>query len=307
MNHFTEHELICYVTGDVSADQAARIEHSARRDKMLAGSIELLAALAGCPQNVAEFPRRTIWQRMAHAALAHRLVAALVLALAALGAMGSAYYVWANQPLFHDDFQLGIYDLSKWEPVRDVPDVTSSVPEMGFMRLINRGYLVTKDEFEGPISVDLDWKWIRLGDDPLYSDSLNVVLRTSGQPRATRPWEVEDGISVTFDCVRNSVTIAEKSANRALAISPVTSVPMPANEWHQIKITDDGMFVEVYIRGPSIRHDPKQPVLRAKIPEGSEHRQVCIYNREVVGMARIPHESAIDNVVIRALRPRGKR
>lgn len=78
----------------------------------------------------------------------------------------------------------------------------------------------------------------------------------------------------------------------------VDFVDIPAEEWHTIRITDDGETINIYIKGPAIDQKYADTPIFTISPQGRfEGHRIAIYNREFAG--RVPHESLIDNVQVR--------
>src|SRR5262249_4181982 len=155
-------------------------------------------------------------------------------------------------------------DSTRWSAPR--PRVR---PDLGFMRLVNRGYLVTEQEFEGPIELRFRWKWIDLAEDPQYSEDLTVALRTTGTPRPNRPYEIEDGVCIRFMTYAGKVSLGRSPPGPTpefppgtKTITPEGTVPMPSDVWHDVRITDDGLTIAVYITGPELpQENATKPIL----------------------------------------------
>lgn len=310
MNAFTDKELIRVLLGQAPPDMALAVDERAARDEDLAAKLDVLRQVVGAwdptPPVVQEpsevratvaatpAPRRWPLRRLAK-------LAACILAVVTLSGLAYAGYAWWTAPLFADDFKSGWFDSSKWRaPPEIIPDAGVYV-DKGQARLINRGYLVTVPEFTEPIEISFDWKWSQLGLLPQYADHLTVALRTTGKPRPERSWEVHDGILIVFDAYRGSLTISTPEDNDPQPSLPMASLPMPAERWHRIRITDDGKNIAIYLNGPEIPAQfADKPVATRAISYKGDARHVALYNREM--LKSIPHESSIRGFVIRALK-----
>ena len=71
------------------------------------------------------------------------------------GHTAAAVAILRTPPLLADNFNDGWLDVRLWKVGR-----RSVMEENGYVRLMNRGLLITQKEFTDPISVDFDWKWI---------------------------------------------------------------------------------------------------------------------------------------------------
>lgn len=77
---------------------------------------------------------------------------------------------------------------------------------------------------------------------------------------------------------------------------------MPADEWYEVRITDDGQTIAVHVEGSQIHRGEKDvPAISVKYPGKLKGRRIAIYNREFVG--GVSHESHIDNFVVNPLAP----
>src|SRR5262249_14282888 len=152
--------------------------------------------------------------------------------------------------------------------------------------------------FDGPLELTFDWRWVDLGEWPLYADILTVNLRTSGKHKAEHAYEATDGLCIELNAVEHSVRAAA-AGERPFKSSAPDAAPMRAGVWHSVRIVDDGRAVSVFIEGPSI--DPryrKEPVLTVNAPAGLTGKRIAFFNRESV--AGTNHESHLDNVRVRA-------
>lgn len=227
-----------------------------------------------------------------------------LLVLAATGALsGLGFATWevffAPKTLMQDNFNRGPLDARLWDKklCRGKVGIVD-----GYVRLRNRGSIVTMQEFPGPIEVIFDWRWIDVDEEPHYTDILKVVLHTSGGHSPGRPFEITDGLVVELNSVGGLVRMHREPGPEVL--TPESRVAFSPGKWYRVRVTDDGAELAVYVSGPNI--DPKDwktPVLRFPHTGGFTQHRVAIYNRERAGEA--DHESHIDNFVIREL-PRPK-
>lgn len=298
-------ELIAFAVGTLPDARARSLEQYAANDAELASEIAVLRLMTGvsvdpdqplecAPQDrskrVAARTARTIsWQKSAAAVLF------------ILGAAGLGWAGWQilTAPLLEDTFSDGWYDAKLWQAPPGGIDKAGVREEKGYLRLLNRGYLVTRDEFRGAISVQVRWKWIDLTTNPHYADHLAVGLRTCGKPLRDWPHELSDGIVVRFNAWSGSVSIDAGANTRILAQTEPAVVPMPADAWHDLRITDNGETISVFMAGQAI--DPKYattPVLQCQCKERFPNHHVAVFNREWVAF---PHESYLDWVRIERL------
>lgn len=242
--------------------------------------------------SVTAHSRRPRWQAV--------LSTGLIVVLFA-GVTWGGWTLLSPRALLQDNFNDEWCDTTKWWTPRQ------GIREQdGHLWLISRGYLVTADEFPGPVSLTFDWKWVDLGDDPHYADHLSIVLRTTAEPRPY-PHEVLDGLMVKVNTSTGRISIelpsgdpAVRNIERIAETDPATPLPMPADKWHTIRVTYNSGQIAVYITGPEIApRYAETPVLQASCADVFPGNNIAIYNRELVG--GIPHVSHIDNVVLREL------
>jgi hypothetical protein len=296
MSDFESEDLVRYAFGQAPADLCARIEAAAAQDEELAAKLACVRALASTPE-----PEELTGRRRALPLRISRR-RALIAASGLLGTFGlswAAYAYFHERPLLADDFSDGWLDARLWRGERRIIR-----EEKGYLMLMNRGILVTREQFPPPIDISFDWQWINLAGDPNYSDDLAVALRTSGRAMDVRPYDVTDGIIIRFHASpgRVSAVLAKpQPPHGGLGELPDGSLPMPAEAWHHIRITDDGDRIAVYFTGPAVPRQSKQePVMAVRCSNTFPRYFVAVYNREHI--AESPQESRIDNVVIRRLR-----
>lgn len=229
---------------------------------------EGLPALAG-PERKRGFFARALRLRW--------VAAALVIAAASLAWAG--WRLAASPALVEDHFDGRRLDSRLWRCERE-----RVKQENGYLRLTNRGYLVTQREFPGPISIHFRWRYLDLGEQPLYQDHLTVVLRTTGLPRPKYPFEVQDGVLVQFDAVAGMAKIVfGPDRTTKYATRPEEAGFLP-DTWYDVRITDDGATVRVYCTGPGMpARRPGTPLLEGQCADGAKTRHVAFYNRELVG------------------------
>ena len=106
-----------------------------------------------------------------------------------------------------------------------------------------------------------------------------------GTPRQRHPYEVLDGIHIKFVPQEKSIWLTGLAADPGDTLASrigtaEKEVPMPADVWYRVRITDDGKRIKVYIarRGQPLG----QPHLEVDIAEKFSGRRVAIYNREMM-------------------------
>lgn len=296
MNDIETEDLIRYVSGRAAPDVRERIEAAAANDEELSAKLAWVAALAGVPlPPPASASRAKTKRRLSR----RRALLAATSVLAGCGLSWAAYAFVYDRPLLADNFSDGWLDPRLWRGERPIIR-----EEKGHLMLMNRGVLVTREQFPLPIELSLDWQWLNLAGDPVYSDDLAIALRTPGRAMSVRPFDVNEGVLIRFRAGPGQVSISRAKGQipfDALGVSPEGSLPMPAESWHHIRIADDGREIAVYMTGGAIPPTKDgEPVIRVRCPDDSRHHHIAIFNREFIASA--PQESRIDNVVIRALR-----
>lgn len=279
----SDEEMFAFLEGSLPSERRQLLEQATLTDASVRVRLDLMAAIAGVsliPHTpaVARSPQRG-WNRA--------LIAMCVLFVVATVGWG-AYVFFVEPPLLHDNFNDNWIDPEKWKVAR------RPVHEQdGHLRLNNRGSIVTQAEFREPIDLRFRWRWIDLVGDTQYRDTLTVALRTSGEHAPKHSYEVLDGILVVFQAHAGRISLYSRSFPDGNPASPV--MPMAADTWFDIRITDDGENVAVYIKGPNI--DPsfwERPAVVGHFPGKYVKRHVAIYNREIVAGAL--HESHVDDV-----------
>jgi|GEM_PF-2738495 len=292
MNGFEEHEIAAYVLGDASADLAERIRAAAATDEQLAAELDALASIRDSFETLDELPAPGLAPRPRTRVLLHRAAMAFGILVATAGVAWGGYELLHTPPLLKDDFSTRTLSYETWHPHLGRRGVSATDR---YLRLLNRGSVVTRREFDEPIEIEFDWRWIDHGNYPLYGEVFTVCLRTNGEHKPNHAFEILDGLEIEFNIVENRVRAIMFPREGGTAID---SAPMPAGEWHHIRIIDDGAWIAVYIEGPSI--DPRYkstPILAVPVPDNLTGRRVSFFNREHTN--DIDHESHVDNIRIR--------
>lgn len=295
MNPITNDELVSHVLGFTSPGRAAEIEAAAKEDASLAAKLLCMRRSVGLDEAaepaaipVPAAPRRRRWLPARQPW--RTLAASLAILLMSVGVSWAGWHFLKPQPLLQDDFEDEWGDMLLWDtPRRTVRE------ENGHVRLLDRGYLRTKLDFAAPVRVSFRWKWLDLGGDFKYRETLTVALRTSGTPLPESPYEAADGILIFFSATGGTVSVA--NAPRPIAITDFKSVVLPADKWHDITILDDGLRIQVFIRGPAIPEEQaKNPIMEVVIPDQGPHHRIAFYNRE--RLASVSFESWLDDIAI---------
>lgn len=292
MAAFSDTELIDFVVGHATADQARAIEETARRDEELSAQLALMDGIANLTLIPAGPPSRS---DVGFVGRGRWLMAA---ALAAV-AVASALFLWqpfAGRPPAPPAARAPVLDESTWRVGR--PIVWKGED---YVKLMNRGWLVSRKEYPAGVAVSFDWRWVEYEGEPVYREHLSIALRTSGQPPAQYAYEAADGIIVTFDTWSNTVSVWRAGqVPEPIATSPV-GVPMPAGAWHRVRVEDDGNEISVFFSQhgapPAVA---EAPLIRIAVPRKPAAHHIAIYNREHVG--GVPHESHLTGLTVSGLR-----
>lgn len=293
MNAFEEHEIAAYVLGDAPADLASRIRTVAATDEQFAAELDSLASLGNSFELLDDLAPRPAALRRHSKLFVRRAALAAGILVATAGAAWGGYELLHTPPLLKDDFSTRTVSYTVWHPHLGRRGVTAT---NGYLQLLNRGSVVTRREFDEPIEIEFDWRWIDHGNYPLYAEVFTVCLRTTGEHKPKHAFEILDGLEIEFNIVENRVRAMLFPEMAASA--PIDSTPMPSGEWHHIRIIDDGAWIAVYIEGPSI--DPRYrtvPIMTVPVPPNLTGRRVAFFNREHTN--HIDHESHVDNIRIR--------
>jgi len=296
----TDDELIDYVLGVLPASRAKAIAHAASTDPELAATLELASDVAGAGRTAPP----PAGQIVPHIPPTEPMYFSRRQAFALGGTvLGVGALIWGgreilrDRPLMEDNFDDDWLDQRIWSIKRTRPEVREID---GQLRLTNRGSVTTQSQFEEPITVTFDWMWIDLKGDPHYSDTLTVALRSSGTHDSSRPFEVVDGCRISLSTTGAKVEIFRGAEVNPSSRTQIGAVPIPPSEWHRVRITDDGHWIRVYLKGPKIdRGYWERPVLEAECPDLFTERRITIYNRERT--SDVDHESRIDNFKVSRL------
>ncbi len=217
-------------------------------------------------------------------------------ALLALTGMSWGAWVWLTpEPLLFDRCDRRWFDATVWHS--DRPIVRA---ERGYLALLDRGAFHSREEFHVPIALTFEWRWRDLAGYPHYGENFSVALRTTGAHVKAYPFEAADGVVVNFLTYPARIDIITPLNTVRLAATRDGAFPFAADEWHRIRITDDGETIAVYVQGPEIdRKYTSMPALSLCCPDKGEGHCVGFYNREMVG--GVPHESHIRNIKVHAL------
>lgn len=294
MNEIDDKELIDFLLGRSTPSRSAEISRLCRDDPILATQLEVMAGMTGLPLRdsgpaVKAPPRR--WN------FGPRVLLRVAMAMFFLLGIGwTTWKIFGPKPLMEDGFSDGWLDVRLWMVAR-----RGVHEENGHLRLVNRGSIATQQQFPGPLEIRFKWRWIDQTGDPLYAETLQVALRTTGKHKPKHSYEIEDGLIVQFSSMGGCVRLLHANEPE-FANSGDGSVPIPAGAWHDIRITDDGENVAVYVSGPAVdEKNAREPVLtgRRRVPPAAHH--VAVYNRELVGDAI--HESHLDDFRLDTLDP----
>lgn len=145
------------------------------------------------------------------------------------------------------------------------------------MRLINRGYAISNEEYPNGAFIEFEWKW-RHGNG-IYSDHLTVVFRTDGRHLEKWAHEVQYGFAVKFIPQTNEISIWDRRlmTSYKTPIARYENARISRDYWHTIRIVDKDQQLSVYF------NDLSKPVLSTNLPDDLKHHRIAIYNREAVG------------------------
>jgi hypothetical protein len=297
MSTITEQELVAFVLGDAPTDLQQRIELASRSDGLFAAKLSAIEEFK--PLNMDDVPSVVHFDKRARRGRSRSARRMLAIALVVFGICGigwAGYEIARTPPLFNDSFGHRTVEYDKWHPHLGRKGVSA---EEGYLRLVNRGSVVTRREFNEPVEITFEWRWIDLGQWPLYSEILHVMLRTTGEHDLESPFEAKDGVCIGFNTVSNSVSVMAPG-RKVLESTTGDAAHLPSGTWHRIRILDDGKQVSVFVEGPNVEAKSKKtPLLVVPIPDGLPGKRIGFHNREYV--AGINHESHIDNIEVRRL------
>jgi len=308
MSRFDEETLVLYAAGRLDESRRREIVEAASGDDELIATLEVIGVLSGLGESSVRPDPPTRLQRvrvrarsMLGACRRHPVWLALAVVVAASGMAGAGWMLLMPRYLLHDDFDDNWFDSRLWLSPPSFGDKQGIREADGRLKLVNRGYLISKEEFAGPIEVSFDWSWSELGLNPIYGDHLVIALRCTGEPTPHYPFEVLDGVVIRLNSWAGMAEISAEPGGQNHRKTPQGEIKFVPDTWHHIRITDDGEQIAVYVTG---RNDPDhpddKPVVEGSYPTGPKTGHLIIYNREQVG--GVPHESYIDNIVVRPLR-----
>ena len=302
MTIYSESDILEFVSGSASAHLQEGLSSQLTIDIDLRERVELTRFLA---ESIGAIPtiQPPIRRRHVPRLFANRLVASIAVILFAVTTAAAAWYFLVDKPLLSDDFKDGWFDSELWLPPPDTIKGGGLREERGHLRLINRGYLVPRKEFDGPVELSFEWKWTQIGLDPLYADNLTVAMRTSGMDGGAPYHEVRDGVLINFNAwggdIRHVTPGGKSIASTRLRENPA-KLPMPAETWFRIRITDDGKTISVFMAGPEIDQAHwEKPVMRIVSNGPAVGKRFAIYNRELMSD---PHESYVRNLQLKRLK-----
>ena len=309
MSRVTDEMLIMYLARQLSPEDAHDLESELARDAELAAKLQLIEDFSGLRiSNVRRgwrksfVPFRSLVAAVRETFQHHPVWISVALIVIGAGVTGASLNLLFHAPLLQDDFNDNWFDSRIWLPP-PLHGKNQGVRETdGHLKLVNRGFLISKQEFNEPIDVSFDWRFSELGLNPVYADHLAVMVRSSGQANPVYPFEIEDGVRIHFNAWTGVVALVEESGKQLVTTVP-GAVKMAAETWYHIRITDDGERVVVYLNEGkgNARRDAK-PVIEGLFPKSNRSGHLVFYNRELVG--GIPHESFIDDIVVQALQIR---
>ena len=173
--------------------------------------------------------------------------------------------------LFFDNFDGATLDTSKWDVVLPTGVASVSVQD-GFLRSLNRGTVVTKQEFSGPFVVSGKFRT-----PAAFYDLTTITLRSSGSLPATPSHDRLEGLAIEIWSGGNYVTPWEIGATGATALAP--SSPFGAltdNAIHTFEIQDTGSSFTVSINGTEIFSRATSFSAGAKISFSSRERTTAV-------------------------------
>lgn len=308
MKTIDDEELTRFILQDLPAPRVIEIQTLIDTDEEFAARVEvnrfMIEAIAGFPPDFRP-DDQTVLSRSVNKTFnfvaRHRVLAITVLVSFIVATTATAGWLIINAPLLEDSLTTGWFNAKLWLPPPEEIKDGGLRAEKGYLRFVNRGYLRPRQEFPEGIDIQFEWKWIQLGLDPRYADHLSVAIRTNGMPNTRFFNEASDGLVVKLNAWGGYINIMDPDGSD-LARTPSGRVPLPAEEWHHVRITDDGEIISVYVTGPLIQQpEDGKPLLEYRHPTSQGGRRFAIYNRELVSF---PHESCVRNLTVRAL---GKR
>lgn len=306
MNAFAHMDLVSHVLGDADAELSRRIDEAAGADPILAAKLEYLRQAAQEERFLAAAPEPAPHQEAAEGAMSaapvltairkprwrgwRRAAVAAGIAFALVGVIYGGYQLLKPGPLLWDDFNDGWLDSRLWRAGR------RSVKEMdGHVQLLNRGSLRTMEEFREPIAIQFKWRFLDHGGDNLFAENLSVALRTSGRHAPGHPFEIQDGVRIELNGMGGAVKARVFGETEEQPLySPDGMVPLAADAWHDVRVTDDGKTISVYLRGGSVPEGFwENPVLTYTPRHQPRGYHIAVFNRE--RLSDVVHESHLDD------------
>lgn len=299
MNEFSTQDYLDYLRGQSSPELAAAIESAHKADAEVAFRLDTLRSMIGLPLPssqpvVGPSPLRAnsrrYWGKVALCA---------VPLLLGVGFLLASYLGYFKQTTIPQRFPAVERDN---EP-RHFTKVVIARPGVVVHRhgyiLIDRGSLVTYEDYSAPYEVRFDWRWIDHPGDTRFPEILSVVLHTAGQHSLNAPFSIPDGLHVLFLTANGQVRVASSIGNRPIAHTPEYAVRLSAGEWNTIRVVDDGREISIFVN-PRGEKESQQPLLSVRDQGPFLKHRVAVYNREAAGDR--PHESHIANFRVRSLK-----
>ncbi len=293
MSDFTDDEILAYLGGTAPPERRSEIERQAKADPDLRQKMEAVAAVCDLlwvlPWHGRPSPAggiggpRPFW-----------LIASAVLLAAVLGlGLGLLLHPVPETTRHFSPPPPPPAPHTPWKPGR----LTVRI-EPEHVRLLNRGSLVTTEEFPAPLEVRFDWRWSDIPGNTDYPEILTVVLHTAGEHLPVPNFRTMDGLEIVFQAANGEVHFCHATNNAFTKHTPEHAVALPDREWHSVRIVDDGRKVDVFVY-PKGKAEPSRPILTAPYQSAFQKHHVAVYNREFAGQR--PHESHIANFTVRHL------
>lgn len=173
--------------------------------------------------------------------------------------------------LFFDNFDGTTLDTSKWDVVLPTGVASVSVQD-GFLRSLNRGTIVTKQEFSGPFVVSGKFRT-----PAAFYDLTTITLRSSGALPSIPSHDRLEGLAIEIWSDGNYVTPWEIGATGATALLPSSPFGTLAdNAIHTFEIQDSGSSFTVSINGTEIFSRATSFSTGAKISFSSRERTTAV-------------------------------
>jgi len=143
--------------------------------------------------------------------------------------------------LLTDSFENGALDSSKWDVF--LPNGNSSVSvQDGYLKAINRGTLISKNEFNSPYKISGSFRTQNL-----YYDLTTITLRSSGLLPSGVSWGLVEGIAIEIWSDGYYITPYQFGANAGSPTEYRPSVPIYDNVPYNFQIIDTGNTFSVII------------------------------------------------------------